>query len=320
MTTPLVTAVIPTRNRCSLVFRAIKSVLNQTYPKVDVVVVVDGPDRATVDAVRALADDRVKIVALQKAVGGSEARNVGVRAASGEYIALLDDDDVWLPKKIEKQIALLGPGADHEILVVSRYIRSRDGYPDEIWPVRLPRQREPLCEFMLSSRCGFQTPVLFASRDLLLQVPFAAGLKRHQDWDWLLRVACRPKFRLLIVDEVLARITVWPPASTTSMSRQLDWQFTAAWGGKMQRLGLMTRKAYGLLLVKVCLPTARRQAASPQTVLSIFRDLLISGNPSMLTILDALATAILPIGLRQVLRGNRLVSAATRLRLRFEIS
>ena len=96
---PLVSVVIPTRNRPRLVLRAVASAMRQTYRTLQIVVVVDGPDTESVIALREVQDARIKIVALHENVGGSEARNVGVRESSGNWIAFLDDDDEWLPEK-----------------------------------------------------------------------------------------------------------------------------------------------------------------------------------------------------------------------------
>jgi len=68
---PLITAVIPTRWRSDLVVRAVRSALDQTYPKVEVVVVIDGPDTMTVRALEELGDSRVRVRALADNVGGS---------------------------------------------------------------------------------------------------------------------------------------------------------------------------------------------------------------------------------------------------------
>src|ERR1700744_4710601 len=95
-----VSAVIPTRNRPGLVCRAVESVLKQTIADLEVVVVVDGPDAATALALQEFHDPRIRCIELQQNVGGSEARNVGIREAQGTWIALLDDDDEWLPTKL----------------------------------------------------------------------------------------------------------------------------------------------------------------------------------------------------------------------------
>ena len=92
-TAPLITAVIPTRGRADLVTRAVFSALHQSYPHVEVIVVVDGPDPDTLAALKAVDEQRLRVIALTENVGGSEARNIGVRAARGSWIALLDDDD-----------------------------------------------------------------------------------------------------------------------------------------------------------------------------------------------------------------------------------
>ena len=91
---PWITAVIPTRDRADLVTRAVRSVLDQTYPNVDAVVVVDGPDPATVAILTAMNEPRLRVISLDANVGGSEARNIGVRRARGRWVALLDDDEI----------------------------------------------------------------------------------------------------------------------------------------------------------------------------------------------------------------------------------
>ena len=106
----LVTAVIPTRNRPELLKRAIVSVRAQTYDQIEIVVVIDGPDDATRAVLSEMCDERLRFIPLQESVGGSDARNIGVQNARSEWIAFLDDDDEWLPSKIEKQMALAALG------------------------------------------------------------------------------------------------------------------------------------------------------------------------------------------------------------------
>ena len=79
----MVSVVIPTRNRPTLVVRAVKSALAQTLTDIEVIVVIDGQDPETFEALHAIVDLRVRVISLSESVGGSEARNVGVRAGSG---------------------------------------------------------------------------------------------------------------------------------------------------------------------------------------------------------------------------------------------
>ncbi|NUB14970.1 glycosyltransferase, partial [Azospirillum brasilense] len=100
-----VSAVIPTRNRPHLVLKAVESVRAQTLKDVEIVVVVDGPDPATVAALEAVEDRRLRIVQNPASLGPAGARNAGVQAALGAWIAFLDDDDSWAPEKLERQLA-----------------------------------------------------------------------------------------------------------------------------------------------------------------------------------------------------------------------
>ena len=107
MNNPLVSIVIPAWNAERYIKEAVDSALNQTYPSTEVIVVDDG----SIDGTRAilepyLATKRI-IYIYQVNKGLAGARNTGIRAASGEYIALLDSDDLFLPQKIEKQALVL---------------------------------------------------------------------------------------------------------------------------------------------------------------------------------------------------------------------
>ncbi len=101
----LVSVIIPTYNRAALLKEAIDSVLNQTYQKIEVLVVDDGSSDHTAEIVAGF-DSRVRFFQ-QTHAGPNAARNLALRKARGEFIALLDDDDLWLDFKIDLQVALL---------------------------------------------------------------------------------------------------------------------------------------------------------------------------------------------------------------------
>ncbi len=105
MTLPLVSVIIPTYNRLATVGRAIDSVLAQTYPNLEVIVVDDG---STDDTCARLAGfgGRIRIIR-QANAGPSAARNRGVAEAQGEMVGFLDSDDIWLPEKIQRQIEVM---------------------------------------------------------------------------------------------------------------------------------------------------------------------------------------------------------------------
>ncbi len=102
---PRVSVIIPTYNRAALVCEAVDSVLGQTYQDFEILVIDDGSTDGT-DAAVATYGDRVRYV-WQENRGMSAARNRGIDLARGEYLALLDSDDLWMPFKLELMVAVL---------------------------------------------------------------------------------------------------------------------------------------------------------------------------------------------------------------------
>ncbi|WP_409025268.1 glycosyltransferase family 2 protein [Halalkalicoccus salilacus] len=109
---PLVSVVVPTYDRPTAVTRAVRSVLNQTYRPIELIVVDDHSPRPVADALQPIDDEDVRVIPIrhEENRGGNAARNTGLEAATGEFIAFLDDDDEWLPEKLERQIVAI----DHE--------------------------------------------------------------------------------------------------------------------------------------------------------------------------------------------------------------
>ena len=98
----MISVIIPVYNREQTIRRAVESVLKQTYKDFEIIVIDDGSTDNTVSQLKGLP---VQLIS-QENRGVSHARNVGIKASKGEYIALLDSDDEWLPQKLEKQIQL----------------------------------------------------------------------------------------------------------------------------------------------------------------------------------------------------------------------
>lgn len=106
MAAPLVSAVVPAYNAAGTVRATVESILAQTVPHLEVIVVDDGSTDATAASVEAIADPRVRLVR-QANAGVAAARNTGIGEARGSYVALLDADDLWLPHKLARQLAHL---------------------------------------------------------------------------------------------------------------------------------------------------------------------------------------------------------------------
>lgn len=105
MSAPLVSVIIPTYNRAALACEAVNSVLRQTYQNLEIIVIDDGSTDDTTSAI-AQYGERVRYTRRPNA-GVNPARNLGLKQARGEFVALLDSDDLWAPYKIELQVRLL---------------------------------------------------------------------------------------------------------------------------------------------------------------------------------------------------------------------
>ena len=100
----LVSVIIPTLDRPRLLLRAVDSVVQQTHRDIEIIVVVDRPSPETLAAVQTVSDSRLRLIVNPYPTTAGGARNVGADHAAGEWIAFLDDDDEWLPNKLEHQL------------------------------------------------------------------------------------------------------------------------------------------------------------------------------------------------------------------------
>ena len=103
---PTVSVIIPIYNRAHTIDRAILSVLNQIYKSFEIIVVDDCSTDNTREVIEKFGDKRIRYIR-KKSNKGAAARNTGIKAVRGEYIAFLDSDDKWLPNKLDEQIKVL---------------------------------------------------------------------------------------------------------------------------------------------------------------------------------------------------------------------
>lgn len=108
-----ISVVIPTKNRATYILEALESVFAQTFKDYEVIVVDDGSTDETVSVLKPLVEAKKIRYVFQPSAGVSAARNHGVRLAAAPYIAFLDSDDLFLPSKLEKQIALFRQNPEH---------------------------------------------------------------------------------------------------------------------------------------------------------------------------------------------------------------
>jgi glycosyltransferase involved in cell wall biosynthesis len=122
---PAVSVLIPTVSRLEFLRRAVDSVLAQSFGDLEAVVILDGPSGPIAAFVEGHPDPRVRLVRHDSRRGVAAARNTGIAASSGENVAFLDDDDVWLPTKLERQMEAVERGA--EVVHTLVYIADAEG-------------------------------------------------------------------------------------------------------------------------------------------------------------------------------------------------
>jgi glycosyltransferase involved in cell wall biosynthesis len=200
---PVISVVVPVHDRATLVGEAVKSALEQDV-EMEILVVDDGSSDDPGAALEGLNDNRVKLLRHETQRGAAAARNTGIEASRGRYVALLDSDDVWLPGKLAKQLRLLEqaePGVD---ATTTGFYIQRQGRGER--DLRSPLHCDSVDRLLLL--CDLSPgSTLLVRREALERVgPLDESLTRLEDWDWLLRYL--REFKLRVVAEPLALVRV----------------------------------------------------------------------------------------------------------------
>jgi len=190
----LVSVVIPTYNRAELVVRAVQSVLLQTYPDLEVIVVDDASTDDTQERIKILqqVDHRIRHFRHDSNRGAQAARNTGIEASMGEYMAFLDSDNEWCPRKLERQMALFSQKADSLGVVYCGYWKvSDDG---DVLDEYVPRYRGLVYKQTLADWIT-DTSALVVRKDILEKIHgFDENIRAYQEWDLCIRLARECQF------------------------------------------------------------------------------------------------------------------------------
>ena len=208
-------------NRRHTIAAAIASVQAQTCADFELIVVDDGSTDDTREMVASVGDPRIRLLVHKQNCGAAAARNTGLEAAVGRYIAFLDSDDTWRPGKLERQLSGFASRGPRTLASCTGFalVRQRSGVS-----VNRILERGPNWFSTLLDGC-FVSPgtTLLAERSAFEQVGlFDATLRRFEDWDWLLRYL--EHFEFAVVPEVLADVHVAvyaPPAIVAASAARL---------------------------------------------------------------------------------------------------
>ena len=192
--TPLVTAVVTTYDRPDYLRTAVRSVRDQTYENLELVVVDDHsptPAAETLDDVNLTGLAAVRIRRHDENRGANAARNTGIEAAAGEYVAFLDDDDQWVPEKIDRQVATFRDApADVGVVYTGRETIG----PDEREVIIPPEVDGDMTRALLCRNVVGSLSVVMVRTELTRAVPLDEAFPAWADLEWYIRLSRRTTF------------------------------------------------------------------------------------------------------------------------------
>lgn len=298
----MVSVVIPTLHRPNLVLRAIDSVLRQTHEEIELIVVVDGPDPDTVAVLRSANDPRLRVIVNPHSLTAAGARNVGVDHATGDWIAFLDDDDEWLPDKLERQIAFAAGRPPALVSCLSRIVMATATY---VQPKLFYDNCTPIDEYLFDRRSLFgglsfvQTSSYLLPRSLFNKIRFNVE-SPHDDWEFLLRLSKLTGARIETVPEIL--VVVHCEEQRASLTSRTTWSASLGWLERVQPS--LTRRAYSGFCLGVVGSRAAREGAYSAVFYLLYRAFR-NGSPRLWHVLPYLGSWLIPRALRPQLRGFR---------------
>ena len=255
---PKVSVIITTVDRPQ-VRDAVLSALNQTLPPLEVILAIDRADGVVPEAVTDLLD-QIRIV-FSGGGGSNAARMLAFSESRGDFIAFLDDDDFWLPEKLESQLTFMreAPTAEHVILSCRFRIVTAGQSTGIIMPSKLYEKGDRVAAYLFRrSRVrhgegALHTSTLMCDRELLSLEPWDTSLRLHTDWDWSLRVGDRGDTAIAMVPDVLVVVS---NSDRRSVSLSGNWRVSMTWA--RARRDKLTLRELGDFLLSHTAPLATR--------------------------------------------------------------
>lgn len=223
-----VSVVVPTFNGAQFVADTLQAVLAQTQPDVELIIVDDGSTDTTLEVVARVSPTAQ--VQCQANAEVSAARNRGLALARGRYVIFLDQDDIWHPDMLQRQVAWLDAHADHDVVVCpyQHWPARADGSylpPDQAWPHRRegtdPEFTGWVYHQFLLDCWALTSGTLMRRQAVVAAGGFDEALGYSEDWDLWIRLSQRSRFALLRWPTVLYR---QHPVQGSRMPRLQDFR------------------------------------------------------------------------------------------------
>ena len=221
---PRVSVVLPSYNRAHLLEQSMRSVLSQSFRDIELIVVDDGSSEDVEGVVRAVDDARVRYLCHDTNRGSAEARNTGIAAARGAYVAFHDSDDEWLPGKLERQVALLDELGDSVAVCYTGMVKVREGNLRSFTvPHFAPEDADTFVRALGLGVKGIGIGTCLIRRPVFDDVGvFDATFRRWVDLELFIRIA--RTYRFVCIDEPLVRYVETDDAVSTHFDHLVEAQ------------------------------------------------------------------------------------------------
>lgn len=217
----LVSIITPLYNTEAFIGDTIQSVINQTYSHWELIII----DDFSTDTSRSIAekyskeDSRIRVYSLSENRGTAYCRNYGIEQSSGEYIAFIDSDDLWLPNKLEEQIAFMKTHKAHFTYTAYVRIDENDSVGKKVF---FPSKRLKYSDMLSSNKIGCLTAVYNAKA---LGKVYMPNLRKRQDYGLWLQLLKNETYAYGI-DKVLAQYRIRTNSISSNKITMLKWNFT----------------------------------------------------------------------------------------------
>jgi len=225
----LISVVIPVHNRRSELKRALESILKQTHQEFEVIVVDDSSTDSPETLTRELNDPRIKFIRNGSKSNANIARNIGIKAAMGEYVAMLDSDDEWMPEHLEHKLNFLKERNTDGVFGSLKIFNGEDYRTIVSRPLA---DNEKMANYLLSGGFAF-TPTHFYKINAIQDILFNESIRDHDDLDLAVRFSKKYKF---VADQHVSVIVNWKLDGKRSVDYNSQIKFIETYKNEIEPL------------------------------------------------------------------------------------
>ena len=212
---PEVSVIMSAYNDERFIREAVESILNQTFKDFEVIIINDGSTDNTGEVLGSFKDERIKVIN-QDNMGVSKSRNKAIELSKGEYVAMIDADDISLPKRLEKQVNFLDEHKDTGF--VGTAAESIDEKGDVLYTIPCIEDNETIQKTLLEKNCFIHSSVMFRRKAFEKVSGYRNEIKYVEDYDLALRIS--EYYRIYNLKEILCKYRLNKEGVSFSKHRQ----------------------------------------------------------------------------------------------------